>query len=155
MIGRTQARAAAAALSAIALGAATGCSKLPDVPIPGLYRVDVRQGNALDDEALSRLEIGMARGRVLHLLGSPAVSDVFHRDRWEYLYSFAPGGKRQQWRRITLHFEDDRLARIEGDVQPAEAGSSGPPAPKVIRVPPRPPPKGILGRILGRRSRAT
>ena len=148
MTGRI--RAGVTVLLAVAAGAGAGCAKLPEIPVPGLYRLDVRQGNALDDEALARLETGMDRSRVLHLLGSPAVSDVFHPDRWEYLYSFAPGGEPQEWRRITLHFEDDRLARIEGDVRPAEEAASPPDPPRVVLVPPRPPPTGLFGRLLRR-----
>ena len=147
MTGRI--RAGVAALLAAAVWTGAGCAKLPEIPVPGLYRLDVRQGNALDDEALARLETGMDRSRVLHLLGSPAISDVFHPDRWEYLYSFAPGGEQSEWRRIALHFEDDRLVRIEGNVRPAEADSS-PEPPRVVLVPPRPPPTGIFGRILRR-----
>ena len=87
---------------------------------------------------------------MLYLLGTPAVTDVFHPDRWDYVYSFAPGGGESEWRRIVLHFEDGRLARIEGDLRPAGAGPPEPPPAKVVRVPPRPPPKGFLGRILQR-----
>ena len=143
--------AAAAVAAAVA---AAGCTKLPEMPIPGLYRTDIRQGNALDDAALARLEPGMARSRVLHLLGTPAIDDVFHADRWEYVYSFAPGGEASEWRRITLYFEDDRLARVEGEVPPADAVASEPEAAKVVRVPPRPPEKGIFRRALRKIKRA-
>ena len=136
-----------AALLAAALLAA-GCTRLSELPVPGLYRLDVRQGNALDDAALARLEVGMPRSRVLHLLGTPAIDDVFHPDRWEYLFSFAPGGEESEWRRIALHFEEDRLARIEGDLPPADAAPSAPEAAKVVRVPPRPPEKGFFRRLL-------
>ena len=134
----------------------TGCDRVPDVipdfdlRVPGLYRLDVRQGNALNDAALARLEIGMPRGKVLHLLGSPAVDDVFHPDRWDYLYSFAPSGEDGEWRRIVLHFEDDLLARIEGDLPPAGAPSSEPESARVVTVPPRPPEKGFFRRMLRR-----
>ena len=127
---------------------AAGCTKLSEVPVPGLYRVDIRQGNALDDAALARLAPGMPRSKVLHLLGTPAIDDVFHADRWEYLYSHARGGEEGKWRRITLHFEDDRLVRVQGDVLPADAVVLEPEAAKVIRVPPRPPEKGFFRRIL-------
>ena len=63
-----------AALLAAALLAA-GCTRLSELPVPGLYRLDVRQGNALDDAALARLEVGMPRSRVLHLLGAPAIAN--------------------------------------------------------------------------------
>ena len=122
--------------------------RLPDLRVPGLYRLDVRQGNALNDPALARLEVGMPRSRVVHLLGSPAIDDVFHPDRWEYLYSFAPGGEAREWRRIVLHFEGDRLARMEGDMPPPGAATTEPEAATVVEVPPRPPEKGILRRVI-------
>lgn len=137
-----------AALLAGAVLLTAGCSKLSEMPVPGLYRPDVRQGNALVHEAFAKLEVGMPRDRVLHLLGAPAVDDVFHPDRWEYLSSFVSGGEESGWRRITLHFEEDRLARIEGDLPPAEANRSEPEAAKVVRVPPRPPEKGVFRRAL-------
>src|SRR5690606_10559702 len=40
-------------------------------------------------------------------------------NRWDYLYTFQPGGGRTEKRRITLVFENDLLARVEGDVVPA------------------------------------
>ena len=132
---------------------AAGCTKLSEVPVPGLYRVDIRQGNALDDAALARLAPGMPRSKVLHLLGTPAIDDVFHADRWEYLYSHARGGEEAKWRRITLHFEDDRLVRVQGDVLPADAVVLEPEAAKVIRVPPRPPEKGFFRQILRKAKR--
>ena len=139
-------RGGAAVLIAAALFAA-GCTNFPEVSVPGLYRLDTRQGNALDDAAIVRLKVGMPRSEVLHLLGTPAIDDVFRPDRWDYLYSFAPGGEEQEWRRIILHFEDDLLARIEGDLPPADAVPPEPQPAKVVRVPPRPPETGFFGRI--------
>lgn len=149
---RTFERRASGRLVTALVGAAAvlaaGCTKLSELPIPGLYRVDIRQGNALDDAALARLEPGMARSKVLHLLGTPAIDDVFHADRWEYLFSYAPGGEPSEWRRITLRFEDDWLVRVEGDLPPADSIGLEPEAAKVVRVPPRPPEKGWLRRVL-------
>ena len=150
------ARGAAAPIAALVAAAAllaAGCSRLSEIPVPGLYRLDVRQGNAFDDAALAKLELGMPRSRVLHLLGTPAVDDVFHPNRWEYLYSFAPGGEESGWRRLTLHFEEDRLSRIEGERPPAGAVPSEPEAAKVVRVPPRPPEKGLFRRALRKMKR--
>ena len=132
---------------------AAGCAKLSEVPVPGLYRVDIRQGNALDDAALARLAPGMPRSKVLHLLGTPAIDDVFHADRWEYLYSFARGGEEAKWRRITLHFEEDRLVRVQGDILPADAITTEAEAAKVIRVPPRPPERGFFRRVFRKAKR--
>ena len=154
MKGRTRSAASAAAGMVAAGLLVTGCDRVPDVVpdlgVPGLYRLDVRQGNALNDVALARLEIGMPHGKVLHLLGSPAIDDVFHPNRWDYLYSFAPGGEEGEWQRIVLRFEGDRLARIEGDLPPAGAPSSEPESAKVVTVPPRALEKGFFRRVLRR-----
>ena len=145
-------RRGTAALLAAGL-VAGGCGRMPDLPVPklgvpGLYRLDVRQGNALNDTAFARLEVGMERSKVVHLLGSPTIDDVFHPDRWEYLYSFAPDGEAGQWRHIVLHFEGERLVRVEGDVPPADAATTEPEAATVVEVPPRPAEKGFFRRIV-------
>ncbi len=53
-------------------------------------------------------------------MGSPMLVDVFHEDRWDYVYLRRPGRGEPQKRRITLHFENERLRRIDGDVKVAE-----------------------------------
>ena len=153
MIGGTRLGAAAGLVAAVLF--ASGCGRMPDLRtpglgVPGLYRLDIRQGNALNDTALARLEIGMPRSKVVHLLGSPAIDDVFHPDRWEYLYSFAPGGEVGEWRRIVLHFEGDRLVGVEGDLPPEDAATTEPEAATVVEVPPRPPDKGFFRRVIRR-----
>ena len=148
-MNRRRARAAVTGLVAGALLAA-GCTAPPRIPVPGLYRLDIRQGNALDDATLARLEPGMERSKVVYLLGTPAVDSVFHPDRWDYLFVFAPRGTAQEVRRITLFFEGDRVARIVGAVEPAAAVAPAPETAKVVRVPPREEGKGFLRRIFRR-----
>lgn len=145
--GGAAAAAAAAVLTAALLAA--GCTtRLSD--LPGVYRPDIRQGNAFEEAKLARLETGMARDEVLRLLGAPAIDDTFHPDRWDYLYTFAPGGRGETRRRIALHFEDGRLARFEGDLEaPDAAPAPAAPAARVVRVPPRPPEKGFFARLFG------
>jgi outer membrane protein assembly factor BamE (lipoprotein component of BamABCDE complex) len=46
--------------------------------------------------------------------------DVFHADRWDYVYyREVPGGKREQ-RNLSVVFEKDKLARVIGDLVPPE-----------------------------------
>jgi outer membrane protein assembly factor BamE len=83
-----------------------------------LYKVDVPQGNLLDQESIADLQTGMSKRQVSLLLGTPAVSSPFHHDRWDYLYSLSRRGRTAETRNLTLHFEGDALARIEGDLLP-------------------------------------
>ena len=87
----------------------------------GPYRMEVQQGNYLTQDKVSQLRPGLTRDQVKFLLGSPLITDVFHVDRWDYVFlrersNF--GGYEQ--RRLTLFFDEDLLRRVEGDVVPAE-----------------------------------
>ena len=105
-------RAATLALAAAA-GVNSGCG-MPRMPeIPGVYRIDIQQGNAVDREMLDQLEIGMDRRKVRFILGTPLLVDPFRQDRWDYVYSFHTGSEPAARQRVSLHFVDDRLARIE------------------------------------------
>lgn len=86
--------------------------------IPGVYRIDVQQGNNVDQDMLNKLEPGMTKSQVAYVMGTPLLIDTFHPNRWDYLYSYQPGGEEREQRRITLYFNDDEtLSHIEGDTR--------------------------------------
>jgi outer membrane protein assembly factor BamE len=90
--------------------AATGCVSV--------YRVDVPQGNVVTQEMLDLLKPGMTPNQVRFVLGTPLVTDPFHKERWDYFYSLRKGNAQTaEMRRVTVYFKNDQLARIEGDVQ--------------------------------------
>ncbi|MGH8542545.1 MAG: outer membrane protein assembly factor BamE, partial [Gammaproteobacteria bacterium] len=84
--------------------------------MPLVYRVDVQQGNVVTQEMLAQLEAGMDKNKVRYIMGTPLLADVFHQDRWDYVYTQQNGGDTPVERRVSLVFENDRLARIGGDV---------------------------------------
>jgi len=84
--------------------------------LPGVYRIDIQQGNVIDQEMIDRLRPGMHKDQVYFILGTPAITDPFHTDQWDYIYSMAEDGKQRYQRHLRIYFEDDRLAYIEGDV---------------------------------------
>jgi outer membrane protein assembly factor BamE len=86
--------------------------------IPGVYRIDVQQGNVLTSEMLEKVELGMDKRKVRFLLGTPLVTDAFHQDRWDYFYSYEPGSGRRVQQRVALFFEAERLARIDAEINP-------------------------------------
>ena len=77
------------------------------------HRIDVEQGNLLTEEQLARLSVGMDQHKVRTIAGTPLLRDPFHANRWDYYYSFKPGREPAISRRVTLHFADGRLSRIE------------------------------------------
>ena len=86
------------------------------------YRIDIQQGNFLSQEMVSQLKKGMTKEQVRFVLGTPLVTDIFHGDRWDYVfYRELQDGKKEQ-RNISVFFEEDKLARVSGDVVPKAEG---------------------------------
>lgn len=112
------------------------CSYIPMAP--SVYKIDIQQGNVVTQDMLSRLKPGMTRSQVRFVLGTPLVTDAFHPGRWDYVYRYQKAGKLTEQRHITAVFENDVLARIEGDVVPA---GSGKPAAEAAPVENQPAPK--------------
>ena len=61
---------------------------------------------------------GMTREQVRFALGSPTLTSVLHADRWDYPYFFKPGYGKPSERKFTVYFQNDVVARWEGDAQP-------------------------------------
>jgi outer membrane protein assembly factor BamE len=82
-----------------------------------IYRIDIQQGNLLEQSDIEQVEVGMTRSQVQFLLGTPMVADSFHQDRWDYAYYLKRGRSRDVDRRwIVVYFDEDRVARIERDL---------------------------------------
>jgi outer membrane protein assembly factor BamE len=103
--------------------ALAGCASEGDRKLPGVYRVDIQQGNIIEQEMLDKLRPGMDRNQVKFIMGTPAITDPFHADRWDYVFTLSKSGRRRQQRHITVHFKDDRLWYVEGDVKIGERKS--------------------------------
>ncbi|CAG0983515.1 MAG: outer membrane protein assembly factor BamE [Rhodocyclales bacterium] len=129
----------------------TACSnvQVPDVATAITpYRIDIRQGNYITQEMVAQLKPGMTRDQVRFILGTPLVADIFHAERWDYIYRFKPGRGEVQQRRFTVFFADHKLVRVAGDVVGAEPGDAGVEAQaaagarsRVIEIAPDAPPK--------------
>jgi outer membrane protein assembly factor BamE len=85
------------------------------------YRVEVVQGNFVSKEQVDQLKPGMTRLQVKELLGTPLVSDIFHAQRWDYIFTLRRQGVPDQARRLTVYFNGDALERSDGDVMPSES----------------------------------
>ena len=100
--------------------------KSVDVPkVPGVtpYRMVIQQGNFVSQEMVSQLKLGMTKEQVRYVLGTPLVTDIFHADRWDYVfYRELADGKREQ-RNLSVIFEKDKLARVLGDLLPSEGAA--------------------------------
>lgn len=85
---------------------------------PGVFKIDVAQGNIIEAAQVAQLKVGMTQNQVIYLLGSPMIQDPFQQpleqQRWDYVYYLSQGGNQPVTHQVTLYFSDKRLARIEG-----------------------------------------
>jgi outer membrane protein assembly factor BamE len=85
--------------------------------------MEIQQGNYVSQEMVSQLKPGMTKDQVRFILGTPMVTDIFHPDRWDYVYwREASNGSREQ-RKLTVLFENGQLAKLDGDVVSASGAT--------------------------------
>ncbi len=104
-----------------------------------VHKIDVQQGNVLTQDDINLLEPGMTRRQVQFIMGSPMVADVFHQERWDYIYRLKPGYGDVTEDRVSIFFDGNSLERIEGTMYPAPEGKNAPARPKQVTlvVPPQ------------------
>ena len=74
-----------------------------------IYKQNIQQGNAIEQDDLDELYIGMNQRQVLFVLGTPSVKDPFHDERWDYVQTFSRRGNPMVQRTITLRFEKNSM----------------------------------------------
>ena len=84
------------------------------------YRMEVVQGNVLTQEQVAAVKPGQTRAQVRDALGSPLLTDAFHANRWDYVFTIRRQGAEPQQRRVVALFEGDTLKAIEGAELPTE-----------------------------------
>ncbi|MCA3043740.1 MAG: outer membrane protein assembly factor BamE [Rhodocyclaceae bacterium] len=113
--------------SLVLAGALSACSNF------GVYRLDVQQGNLVTQEQVSKVRPGMSRLDVRNLLGTPLLQDAFSDKRWDYIYTedrntdkkLNPFGRIQQQFKVTVIFDGEKVARVEGVASAVEILTGG------------------------------
>ena len=88
-----------------------------------VYRLDVQQGNLLEQKDIEAVQEGMTRSQVRFLLGTPVAVDPFRAERWDYMYYLKPGkSTRSTQRWVIVRFDGDTVKEVEPDVQVGNEG---------------------------------
>ena len=96
-----------------------------------VYRINIQQGNFLDQKAVDQVQNGMTRSQVRYLLGTPMVADSFNKERWDYIYYLKKGRSRHvDSRRVTVYFDGDKVAKLDKPTD-AEAAAQDASAAKI------------------------
>ena len=116
-----------AIISTTLIAASSGCSQF------GVYRLDVQQGNLVTQEQVAKVKPGMSRLEVRNVLGTPLLQDAFNGNRWDYVYSedrnvekkLNPFSRIQQQFKVTVVFDGEKVARVDGVASPVEILTGG------------------------------
>jgi len=91
----------------------SGCARMRNFSLKP-YKINIQQGNFLEEDEIDMIEPGMTRSQVRFLLGTPMVADLFNSDRWDYYYYLKNGRTGQVYRRhFIVFFEGEETTRIE------------------------------------------
>lgn len=89
------------------------------VGFPGVYRIDIEQGNIITQEMVDQLKPGMSRRQVRFILGTPLVEDTFNQSRWDYRYVLRNGMDVKFEDHLTVYFDGDKLSHFSGNFRPS------------------------------------
>lgn len=112
-------------IAAVTLLMLAGCAGF------GVYKIDIQQGNLVTQEQVAKIKTGMSRLDVRNTLGTPLLQDVFHANRWDYYFSddratqYGPFGRDKERFQVTVYFENEKVARIDGLASPVEILTGG------------------------------
>lgn len=95
----------AAILASVMTFSMTGC----------VYRIDIPQGNYVEQKQVNKLRVGMTKAQVTYVMGSPMVTDQNDPNTWYYINYLKPGWDKEQRQDLILSFKDDRLVSLKGD----------------------------------------
>ena len=86
-----------------------------------LYKQPIYQGNLIEKTAVDQLQAGMSRQDVVTLLGTPAISDPFDKNRWDYTATQRIDRRgTTEIKNFTVFFENDLVSKWEGEYFPEQ-----------------------------------
>ena len=82
-----------------------------------IYRIDIPQGNFLEQKDVDKLRIAMTKEQVQFVLGNPVAENSFDQDNWHYYYSLKRGSGDLFEKKLVLNFEQGKLIKMSGDFE--------------------------------------
>jgi outer membrane protein assembly factor BamE len=114
---KTRLAALTAVLGSVLLAACSSYNGLTNRVVQRItpYRVTIVQGNFVSSEAAAKLRVGMTRDEVRNVIGTPLLTDMFHPERWDYIFYFKRGSTAVvEERRLVVFFQGDTVTSWTG-----------------------------------------
>lgn len=83
-----------------------------------VHRIDINQGNYIDQNAVEELKFGMSKEQVKFLLGQPMLIESGYPNTWYFVQWLKPGHEKAKQKELILSFDDTNLLlNMEGDFE--------------------------------------
>ncbi|MBS8242077.1 outer membrane protein assembly factor BamE [Marinobacter lipolyticus] len=83
---------------------------------PGVYKINVQQGNILTDEELTSLSEGMSRSQVHSVLGTPLMVNPVDPSREYFIYTFQRRGGDIKEQRVIVYYDNNQFSHYEAQL---------------------------------------
>ncbi|ASP37269.1 cell envelope protein SmpA [Bacterioplanes sanyensis] len=93
-------------MRALILTVSLGIATLSGCAFPGVYKLNIQQGNIVTADMLQQLEPGMTQRQVVFVMGTPVLRNPFEQRRWDYVYSLEKRDEVVKSYRISLFFDE-------------------------------------------------
>ncbi|MDK2777759.1 MAG: outer membrane protein assembly factor BamE [Pseudomonadota bacterium] len=82
-----------------------GFATLTGCVFPGVYKLNVQQGNIVTTDMLAQLEPGMSQRQVAYVMGKPVLKNPFSDNRWDYIYTLEKRDEIVKNYRVSVFFD--------------------------------------------------
>ncbi len=89
----------------------SGCSVFDKL----VYRIDIPQGNYLEQRDVDQLRVGMSKEQVAYVIGKPVADNPYDLNVWYYVFDMNAGSGTDYQRKVVLRFDENQLISYEGD----------------------------------------
>ncbi len=96
----------------LVVGLLSGCSVLESL----VYRINIAQGNYIEQQAVNKLRVGMTKPQVEFVMGTPMLIESGYPNVWYYIYHYTHGHDPAVQKNMIAYFDNSgKLADIQGD----------------------------------------
>lgn len=92
------------------------CTILQACSFPGVYKINVQQGNIVTQEMLDTLKSGMTKKQVHFVLGNPVVDNIFNPNIEHYLYTYQEKGGDIKQQKVSIFYQSGKFSHHESQL---------------------------------------
>jgi len=83
---------------------------------PGVFKINVQQGNIINQKMLDTLKVGMTKKQVHFVLGKPVLENLFNPSLENYVYSYQKAGGDIHQQTIKIYYENKLYTHYTGEL---------------------------------------